>query len=174
MKTFRAHPTSIRVLFVTLIGLASLPTALSASKSNVTIQVVQNSTWVRRSPPGVPYTAGYLRLKNTASREVRLTGAQSPICRVVELHTHVHEAGSVHMKKIDAIPVGPGQEVELKPESLHLMFIDLKSDAFGSTSIPIHLQFSDGTSLDVLAELRDYGKDGHGHSPEPQTQKGNS
>lgn len=172
MKTFRTHPTAVHLLFVALIGLFPGTSALSTPKPRITIQIVPSSAWVRRPPPGVPYTAGYLRLRSTASKEVRLTGAQSPICRFVELHTHVHEATSVQMKKMAAIPLGPGQEVELKPGGLHLMFIDLKTDAFGSASIPIHLQFSDGTSLEVLAEIRDYGKDSHGHSPEPQPQKG--
>lgn len=117
---------------------------------------VTGGPWVRATPPGRNITAGYLTIRNNSSEARRIVGAASPVAGRVELHTHVHDAGSgmMQMRQVDAIDVPAGETVELAPGGLHLMIMDLERGLEPGMSVPLTLEFDDGSRLEMEAPVR--------------------
>lgn len=112
--------------------------------------------YVRMAPPGQNVTAAYLVLKNADARDHRLVKADSPAAKVVELHTHISEGGVMKMRPVKDIEIKAKGETALKPGGLHIMLIDVKPMHEGE-SVPLNLQFEDGSSKKIDATVRKPG-----------------
>ena len=71
------------------------------------------------------------------------------IAASAEMHTMSMEGTVMRMRQIDAIDVPAGQTVELKPGSLHIMFMGLKSPLKVGDSIPVTLKFEKAGEVKV-------------------------
>jgi periplasmic copper chaperone A len=116
---------------------------------------ITESAWVRATPPNRTITAGYLAIRNKGSVDHRLVGADSPVAGRAELHTHVHdrESGMMQMRHVDSIDLPAGETVRLAPGGLHIMLMDLNRDLQPGTSVPITLEFADGSRLELDAPV---------------------
>ena len=82
--------------------------------------------WARQSPMGADIAAGYLTVENKGSEDDRLVKVTAEIAPVVQLHTMKMDGDIMKMIELpEGIPVPAGQFVELKPKSLHIMFMKL-------------------------------------------------
>ncbi len=77
--------------------------------------------WVRLPPPGAPMRAAYFELHNPGNRRVIVTGVTSPDFERVMMHETVDRDGQATMVHLDALPIGPGERVALRPGGAHLM-----------------------------------------------------
>ena len=83
--------------------------------------------WARATPPGAKVAGGYLSVENTGAALDRLLGATVSIAGRVEIHDMAVTDGVMRMRELpQGIEIKPGERIELKPGSLHLMWIDLK------------------------------------------------
>ena len=83
--------------------------------------------WSRATPKGAKVGAGYLTIKNTGTTPDRLVGGTSPSAGKVEIHEMSMDKGVMKMRPVpEGVEIKPGQTVELKPSSFHLMIMDLK------------------------------------------------
>ncbi|MEP9375044.1 copper chaperone PCu(A)C [Mesorhizobium sp. KR1-2] len=84
--------------------------------------------WSRAAPEGAKVAAGYLVLKNNGSSPDRLISVTAEIAGKTEIHEMAVDAkGVMTMRPVaGGIEVPAGGEVELKPGSFHIMFMDLK------------------------------------------------
>jgi periplasmic copper chaperone A len=122
--------------------------------------------WVRLPPPGLPVTAAYMALANNGGTDLAVTGAESPVAGVTELHEHVRdEAGVMRMRQVASMPLPAGGALTLEPGGLHLMLIDLNRALLEGEHLPLTLHLADGRSLEVSAEVRRGGPAPmhHGH-----------
>ena len=83
--------------------------------------------WARATPKGAAVAGGYLKITNTGTTSDRLTGGTAAFAGRFEIHEMSHEGGVMKMRELPkGLEIKPGETVELKPGSFHLMFMDLK------------------------------------------------
>jgi periplasmic copper chaperone A len=84
--------------------------------------------WSRQPPMAADVAAGYMKITNTGTEDDRLVKATAEITGTVQLHDMKMDGDVMKMIELtDGIPIPAGQTVELKPKSLHVMFMDLKT-----------------------------------------------
>ncbi|MBK1624897.1 copper chaperone PCu(A)C [Afifella marina] len=122
--------------------------------------------WTRATPPSATAGGGFLKITNTGDEDDRLVSASSPISGRVELHTMDMSGGVMKMRQLeDGIPVPAGATVELKPGSLHVMFIDLTAPIEEGANVPVTLTFEKAGSVDVEMSATAVGAPSPGGKP---------
>ncbi len=84
--------------------------------------------WSRATPAGAKVAAGYLKLVNKGTQPDRLIAVTGDIAGKAEIHQmSVGSDGVMTMRAlVDGVEIPAGGEVELKPGSYHIMFMQLK------------------------------------------------
>ncbi|MBA4249147.1 MAG: hypothetical protein C0432_00290 [Candidatus Puniceispirillum sp.] len=108
-----------------------------------------------------------------------LISASSPISETVELHDHLHdkETNAIKMIKVDEIKI-PGthsncsiltcwlkakeQPVTLKKGGMHIMFMNLKPEAYDAKMIPLTLKFKQAGDVTIHLPLESAVSHQHG------------
>ena len=89
--------------------------------------IVIEAPWSRATPGGAKVAGGYMRITNTGSESDRLVGGSTVVAERFEVHRSTVTDGVARMEPVTGgLEIGPGQTVELKPGTLHAMFVDLK------------------------------------------------
>jgi periplasmic copper chaperone A len=83
--------------------------------------------WSRAVPKGAAVAAGYLTIRNTGTEPDRLISGSTPVAGKFEIHQMSMDNGVMRMRPVtDGLEIKPGETVELKPESFHIMMTGLK------------------------------------------------
>ena len=120
--------------------------------------------WSRATPKGSSVAAGYMKIKNTGSAPDRLISGSSDVASKFEVHEMTMENGVAKMRPVKGgLEIKPGDTVELKPGSFHVMFVDLKKPLTAGDHIKATLVFekvgSVNVEYDVLAMGAEPGPD---------------
>jgi copper(I)-binding protein len=100
--------------------------------------------------------AVFMLLKNVGGEPDRLTGGQTDVAEVVEIHETVMEGEVMKMQMLpDGLEVPAKEEVMLKPGSYHVMLIGIKRDLKVGDTFSIDLQFEDSGTIRVEPEVRE-------------------
>jgi periplasmic copper chaperone A len=97
--------------------------------------------WSRATPKGATVAAGYATIRNTGATPDRLVGGSTEAGKRLEIHAMDMDQGVMKMRQLKGgLEIKPGQTVELRPGSFHLMFVDLarplqKGDRFKGTLV---------------------------------------
>jgi copper(I)-binding protein len=86
-------------------------------------------------------TAVYLSIQNTGSGLDHLVEGDTPVAEGVELHQSVLEGEVVRMRRVEKLPLPPGEVVELRPGGLHLMLRGLRTSLNPGDTFPLTLRF---------------------------------
>lgn len=127
--------------------------------------------WSRATPAGAQVGGGYLRITNTGQEADRLTGGSAPVASRIEVHQMSMVDNVMRMKAVDGgLEIKPGETVELKPGSYHLMFMDLKEPLKDGETVKGTLVFEKAGSVAVDFAVRGMGQGtgketGHGAAP---------
>lgn len=114
--------------------------------------------WTRATPGGAKVAGGFMKITNTGTTPDRLVSATADISGVVELHEMTMTDGIMKMRALgDGIALAPGQTMELKPGSYHVMFIDLKSPIVKDKPITARLKFEKAGEIDVEFKVEAIG-----------------
>jgi len=160
-RTRTALITSIAGLAMVLAGCSSQGTSGSNPEQNsesassaetITIE----DAWVKAAEEGM--TGAFGILTNSRSDEVNVVGVTTPAAAKAELHETVeNDAGEMVMQPIEGGFVIPaGGSFSLEPGGNHLMLMELTGPLAPGEEIPFTLQFSDGSTLDFSAVVKDY------------------
>jgi periplasmic copper chaperone A len=117
----------------------------SQQKEDITIQ----EPMIRLVPTASPNTGGFMKITNSTSKEIKLIKAESDFSQTVELHNVVFENAKMMMRPIESIVIPANSTVELRPGSLHIMFIGLKNPLTVSDTKKVTLKFDNNKSLVV-------------------------
>lgn len=110
--------------------------------------------WVREPPPGINMLAGYLVLHNPSATDLVLTGASSPDFAAVEFHISEMENDVMRMRQETSITVPAGGSLAYGPGARHLMLIAPNRTLAAGDEVSIHLQFADGSRLELTVPVR--------------------
>ena len=110
--------------------------------------------WSRQSPMAADVAAGFMVITNEGEEADRLLKVETPISAMVQLHDMTMEGDVMKMAELpDGIAIPPGATVELKPKSLHIMFMGLKSQPLEGESFAATLTFEKAGRVDVEFEV---------------------
>ena len=109
--------------------------------------------WIRVLPMQLP-AAGYFDLRNAGRSEVVLTGASSPACGMLMLHRSVEANGVSKMEDVDRIAIKARTTLAFAPGGFHLMCMDPTNALKPGVTVPVTLDFADGTSLSAPFAVR--------------------
>jgi copper(I)-binding protein len=132
-------------------------------------QVQVSDPWVRATVAHQKATGAFMSL--TASKELRLVEAKSPVADVVEIHRMTMENNVMQMRAVSGLDLPAGKAVELKPGGYHVMLMGLKAQVREGESVPIALVVEDKdkkrTTIEVNALVRPLtatgASEGHAH-----------
>jgi copper(I)-binding protein len=98
--------------------------------------------WSRATAAAQTVGGGFMTIVNAGKTDDRLISATSPVAAEVQIHDMKMEDGVMRMRQLaDGLAVPAGARVELKPRSLHLMFMQLKAPLAAGQSFPVTLKF---------------------------------
>lgn len=123
------HPRSCRKFVVAAAScLALLVFAGGAAAHDYTagsIHIVH--PWTRATPKGAKVAGGYMTIRNRGTVSDRLIGGSSSVAGRFEVHQMTTEQNVMTMRPVSGgLEIKPGESVALKPESFHIMLLDLR------------------------------------------------
>ena len=106
--------------------------------------------WSRATPKGSEVAGGFMKLINTGTEPDRLIGGSTANAGKFEIHESAMEGGVMKMRPLPkGIEIKPGETVELKPGSYHLMFVGLKAPFEMGKRVKGTLQFEKAGTVEV-------------------------
>jgi copper(I)-binding protein len=96
-------------------------------------------------------SALYLTLQNSTGAAVQLTGVETEVARVVELHQTANQNGLMQMRPVESVEVPAGGEVLFKPGGFHIMLIDINRPLEPGDEVAVTLSFNTGERLELPA-----------------------
>jgi periplasmic copper chaperone A len=121
----------IRVLLTTSMALAS---TWASAKQALKIQ----DAWMRQPPPPGKVTAAFMNMRNSGTTPITVSSVESNCARAVEIHaTTKSPNGMMGMTRLDELKIAPGETVELKPGSTHIMFFDVDTKGKKACSVKL-------------------------------------
>jgi periplasmic copper chaperone A len=117
--------------------------------------LVITGAWSRQSPMAADVAAGFLTIANQGQEDDRLIKAETSISTMTQLHDMKMEGDVMKMFELpEGIPVSAGGTVELKPKSLHLMFMGLAKPPVEGEHFTATLTFEKAGSVDVTFDVK--------------------
>ena len=131
--------------------LTGVQAAQAASPQTLRIE----SPWARETAAGQRDGGGFMNIINAGTAADQLVSASSPASAEVQIHTVQMQDGMMRMRELpDGIPIPAAGRVELKPGSLHIMFIKLNSPLRAGEQVPVTLKFREAGEKTVTFEVR--------------------
>src|SRR6516162_3525446 len=122
--------------------------------------------WSRATPKGSSVAAGYMTIRNTGSTPDRLISGSSDVTSKFEVHEMKMENGVAKMRPVKGgLEIKPGETVELKPGSFHVMFVGLKKPLSAGDHFKATLVFEKAGTVNVDYDVRAMGSEGGGSMP---------
>ena len=122
--------------------------------------------WSRATPKGSSVAAGYMKIKNTGSTADRLISGSSDVAPKFEVHEMKMENGVAKMRPITGgLEIKPGDTIELKPGSFHVMFVGLKRPLTAGEHIKATLVFEKAGTANVEYDVLAMGAEPAGDMP---------
>jgi copper(I)-binding protein len=142
------------LFFVALMALAGIASAHQYQKGDLLIV----HPWTRATAEGATVGAGYMKITNNGKVADLLTGGTIDGADKVEVHEMKMDGDKMTMRQLpDGIEIKPGQTVELKPGSYHLMFLGLKKSISEGSNVKGSLTFQKAGSVDVEYKVEAIG-----------------
>jgi periplasmic copper chaperone A len=140
---------------------------LAAKDFNLGALEIKNP-WIPATPKGAPVAGGYMIIINSGNVPDRLVGGSSPVARRFEFHRMTTDQGVMRMRPVTGgIEIKPGESVELKPGSLHAMFVGVKEPLETGRSVKGTLNFEKAGTIEIEYAVRPIGASsasgGHNH-----------
>jgi copper(I)-binding protein len=116
--------------------------------------VTVSDPWIAQ--PASDTSAMFGMVANDGEETVTLTGGSAPDVGMVQIHEFVTDGNTEVMQEVPGgLEVPAGGSVELKPGSYHVMLMEVTGDWKVGDAIPVTLDLSDGTTVEVTAEVRE-------------------
>jgi copper(I)-binding protein len=138
-----------RIAFLLALALSTWAgNAIAEDYSVGTIAI--DKPWTRATPKGATVAGAYMTLRNKGTAPDRLVGGSSAAAGRFEVHSMVMEGGVAKMRPVEGgLEIKPGETVELKPGSFHVMLVGLKEPLQKGQKVKGTLQFEKAGKVDI-------------------------
>src|SRR5262245_35969883 len=108
------------------------------------------SPWARATPKGTTVAGAYMTITNKGSMPDRLVAGTAAGAGRFEVHRMVMEQGVAKMRPVEfGLEIKPGETVELKPGSFHVMLTGLKQPLQKGEKVKGTLEFEKAGKVDI-------------------------
>jgi periplasmic copper chaperone A len=146
---------SITLLIASLMGLA-VTTAHARDYKVGSLDIAD--PWSRATPKGASVAAGYMKITNAGTAPDRLVSGSSNVAPTFEVHEMTMDNGVAKMRPVKGgLEIKPGETVELKPGSFHVMFVGLKKPLASGDHIKATLVFEKAGTVNVEYDVLQMG-----------------
>jgi copper(I)-binding protein len=151
------------------VGMLAIAVSAAVAQEYKAGPVRIEAPWMRATPTGAQVAGGYMKISNTGKEADRLTGGSAAVAGRFEIHEMSMVDNVMKMRELpNGLEVKPGQSVELKPGSYHVMLMDLKQPLKEGDKVKGTLVFEKAGAVNVEYTVRSMGskgsgKGGHGH-----------
>ena len=162
----------MKAVLAAIAALALLGTAIATAQEYKAWSIAISKPWIRATPAGAKVGGGYLKIENTGKEADRLIGGSASVAGKLEVHEMTTENNVMKMRELPkGLEIKPGQTVELKPGSYHIMMMDLKEPLKEGATVKGTLQFEKAGKVDIEYKVEGMGArqstsgqsgDGHG------------
>lgn len=127
------------------------------ANGSIAAAVSIDAAWVKSAEPG-GMTAAFGTLTNASAIDVNLVSVSSSASPLMQLHETVpNESGQMVMREVEGGFVIPANDdLHLEPAGYHIMIMDLEQALNPGEDVTFTLGFSDGSTLDFTAIVKDY------------------
>jgi len=133
--------------------------ACSRESGNPEHDIPQDNTliianaWVRPAAEGTN-SAAYMTIHNHTSRTDTLISISSEAAAMAEVHESYEEEGMAGMRSAGELVIQPGNHLELKPGSFHIMLMQVRRQLVSEDSLRLSLQFAGAGTKEVTAVVK--------------------
>jgi copper(I)-binding protein len=134
-----------------LFALALATPASDATAEDYSIGSLQiGNPWTRVTPKGSSVAGAYMQITNKGSAPDRLVGGTTAVADRFEVHSMVMEQGVAKMRPVEGgLEIKPGETVDLKPGSFHVMLTGLKQPLEKGQKVKGTLEFEKAGKIDI-------------------------
>jgi periplasmic copper chaperone A len=148
----------MRRTLILLTGILSLVAGSAAARDYKVGSIDIAEPWSRATPRGASVAAGYMKITNEGTVADRLLSGSSEVAPTVEVHEMSMDNGVAKMRPLKAgLEIKPGETVELKPGSLHVMFVGLKKPLMAGDRVKAMLVFEKAGPISIEYDVRAMG-----------------
>jgi periplasmic copper chaperone A len=109
-----------------------------------------SNPWTRATPKGASVAGAYMKISNKGSEPDRLVGGSATVANSFEIHSMAMEGGVAKMRPVNGgLEVKPGETVELKPGSFHVMLVGLKQPLAKGQKVKATLEFEKAGKIEI-------------------------
>lgn len=166
-----------RRIVLAALALALVPAGASAQQTTTVkeflvgpIKITQ--PWTRVTPDASTVAGGFMKITNTGATPDTLVGGTALISHKFEVHEMVMDSGVMKMRELKpGLVIKPGETVELRPGSFHVMFIDLKQQIKLGQPFTGTLVFDKAGTIVIQYAIEPFGTrvPGDGGQPMPKS-----
>jgi copper(I)-binding protein len=150
--------TTVRNALGALFGAAAFALSPAAAQEYRVGSIKIEAPWLRATPAGAEVAGGYMKIENTGTDADRLIGGSATVAGKLEVHEMSMVGSVMKMRQLDkGLELKPGQRVELKPGSYHLMLMGLKQQLKGGDKVKGTLMFEKAGTVEVEYTVRGPG-----------------
>lgn len=114
--------------------------------------------WTRATPTGAKVAGGYVKLTNGGKKADKLIGVSAEGVEAVEIHQMAVVDNVMTMREVKGgLEIKPGETVELKPASYHMMMMGLKEPFKEGQMIKGALKFENAGTVPVEFKVEALG-----------------
>jgi len=117
--------------------------------------VAAEDAWVRMPPPVADTAATYMTLSNRGDTDIAIVRVSSDVSAASEIHKVRKQGAMMRMSVVRNLTIPAHGFVTLEPGDLHLMLTGLKRELKQGQSVNLVLHFTDGSTLQIVAPVRD-------------------
>jgi periplasmic copper chaperone A len=140
----------MRKVTLLIAGFLSLAAATAYARDYKVGSLNIADPWSRATPKGATVGAGYMKITNTGATPDRLISGSADVAPTFEVHEMTMDNGVAKMRPIKGgLEIKPGETVELKPGSFHVMFVGLKKPLVVGDHIKATLVFEKAGTINV-------------------------
>lgn len=157
-------PLLVAVVAAAIAGCSShAPVERASMASTITF----DDQWATSAETGMAAVFG--TLTNSSDQDATIVSGESPASATVELHEVTPDAaGNRTMRpKEGGITVTANSSKELAPGGDHVMLMELTQPLRPGAEVDMTVTFSDGSTLPVTAQIRDFAGGDEEYSPGP-------
>jgi copper(I)-binding protein len=145
----------------------------AAGAEDYTVGTIQIANpWARATPRGADIAGAYMTIRNAGPAPDRLIGGSTAVASRFELHQMLMDRGIMKMRPVDGgLEIKPGQAVEFKPGSFHVMLVGLKRPLEKGQRVKATLEFEQAGKVDIEYVVEAIGAAG-GPAPKGPAAKG--
>jgi periplasmic copper chaperone A len=120
--------------------------------------IVVEAPWSRATPDGAKVAERYMQITNTGSEPDRLVGGSTAVAGCFEVHTSTVADGIARIKSVtEGLEIRRGETVELKPGTLHAMFVELRQGLKPGEMLKGTLAFEKAGTVEIECRIGGIG-----------------